>query len=133
MTFEYFKRANETGYGKFSALGAHMVEVFTAAKDMPDTVSVVFMFHSEDVIAEGTNPSKRIKTVGKMVSDSFTPEALFSVVLYTYVEFDEKDRPVYKFITNHTPQAPAKSPKGMFEDLYIPNDLNFVLNAIKEY
>lgn len=66
-----------------SAMAGHMVEVFTAAKDMPDTVSVVFMFHSEDVIAEGKNPSKRIKTVGKMVSDSFIPEALFSIVLYT--------------------------------------------------
>ncbi len=133
MTFEYFKRANEVGYNKFSAMAGHMVEVFTAAKDMPDTVSVVFMFHSEDVIAEGKNPSKRIKTVGKMVSDSFIPEALFSIVLYTHVDFDEKGKPSYQFITNHTLQAPAKTPRGLFEDLYIPNDLNFVLNAIKEY
>lgn len=39
----------------------------------------------------------------------------------------------YQFITNNDGQFPAKSPIGMFKDLYIQNDLGVVSNLINEY
>lgn len=44
----------------------------------------------------------------------------------------------YGFYTNRTidkngAEMPAKSPFGMFEDLFIPNDLAFVAKKIDEY
>jgi hypothetical protein len=39
----------------------------------------------------------------------------------------------YSFITQSDGMTTAKSPRGMFETLEIPNDLKFVINKINEY
>ena len=44
----------------------------------------------------------------------------------------------YGFVTNRTLdprgfEIPAKSPVGMFENLFIPNDMGLVIEKIKEY
>ena len=39
----------------------------------------------------------------------------------------------YEFVTNNDGQLPAKSPVGMFKDLYIPNDLGLVSDIIDQY
>ena len=39
----------------------------------------------------------------------------------------------YQFVTNSDGNKPAKSPLGMFKDLYIPNDLGLVSKAIDEF
>ena len=49
------------------------------------------------------------------------------------VEVDENGNAKYQFITNDGIRSVAKSPRGCFEDKLIPNDLQYVLNKIKEY
>lgn len=54
-------------------------------------------------------------------------------MLYGRAYFDEKEKKsIREFVTNDDGFFPAKSPVGMF-DLYIPNDLGFVVNKIEEY
>lgn len=44
------------------------------------------------------------------------------------------DKKVLKqFVTNYDGQFPAKSPVGMFEETYIPNDLGYVISKVEEY
>ena len=58
---------------------------------------------------------------------------MFSVVLYTKVEKGADGKMKYQFVTNNDGTVPAKSPVGMFDKLYIPNDLGYVTDAINKY
>ena len=62
-----------------------------------------------------------------------TPEGKFEIVLYGKASFDEKEKKsIREFVTNDDRVYPSKSPVGMF-DLYIPNDLGYVVDKINEY
>ena len=62
-----------------------------------------------------------------------TPEGKFEVVLYGKSEFNEKEhKSVRQFVTNDDGVYPAKSPVGMFDGLYIPNDLGYVVKKSEE-
>jgi len=74
----------------------------------------------------------RAKTIGKMVDSVVTLEGLFTTVLFTKVK-KGKEGMEYSFITQSDGMTTAKSPRGMFETLEIPNDLKFVINKINEY
>ena len=39
----------------------------------------------------------------------------------------------YKFLTNSDGEHVAKTPMGMFEELFIDNDLNEIINVIDKY
>lgn len=133
MTNEFFARARESGYNKFSEIGQHMFQVINTAKSLRDDLTVTFMFHEQLELTDGQLPQRSIKTIGKMLSEKFEPEAAFSVLLYTRVTFDEDGNANYQFVTNKTPDYPAKSPMGMFNSLYIPNDMKEVINQINHY
>jgi hypothetical protein len=59
------------------------------------------------------------------------------MVLYSDVKYDDKGNAYYGFYTHRQivngAIIPAKSPDGMFEDDFIPNDLSTVIKAMKEY
>lgn len=67
-----------------------------------------------------------------MVDDYLTLEGLFTVVLYTIVQ-KSNEKIEYRFVTNYDGKYPAKSPVGMFKDLYILNDLGLVADTIHNY
>lgn len=69
-----------------------------------------------------------------MLDNVITLEGLFTYVFFTAIQRNEETGlPVYKFMTNSDGTCTAKSPMGLFEELYIDNDLNFVINSIKKY
>lgn len=68
-----------------------------------------------------------------MVDDYLTLEGLFTVILYTHVAKGPNNKIEYSFVTNNDGESPAKSPVGMFKDMYIPNDLGSISQAIDEY
>jgi len=61
-----------------------------------------------------------------------TVEGLFSIVLLAGSYKDETGIH-YVFLTQNDGTSTAKSPRGMFDTLSIPNDLQLVLNKIKQY
>lgn len=63
-----------------------------------------------------------------MLDDKYEPQALMAVCLYTDVDDGE-----YSFVTNKVDHFPAKSPKGMFDEDRIPNDMSFVISKLNEY
>lgn len=129
MAFEFMRRAKENGYGKFGDIGVNIARVVEAARTTRPDLKVYFMWHPEP---DGQG-SQKMKTVGKMVDDYLTLEGLFTVILYTTVSKSTDNKAEYKFVTNNDGESPAKSPIGMFKDLYIPNDLSMVSGAIDFY
>lgn len=132
MGFEAMDRAKEKSYDKFTDMAQHAYQVIKAAMNMRDDLYIVVSTHSENT-GDRMNPYFKIKTLGKMIDSVITLEGLFTYVLFTSVQRDEDNKTSYKFITNSDGTCTAKSPMGLFQDLLIDNDLNMVINRIKEY
>lgn len=50
----------------------------------------------------------------------------------SYFDPSEK-KSIRQFVTNDDGTYPSKSPFGMFEELYIPNDLGYVISRANAY
>lgn len=125
MANEYFDRANEIGYQKFTDIGSHFRDlIHLVNNELPDDVIVYFLHHPE--IDPSTGKSKA-KTIGKMLDEKLTLEGCFDIVLYAKTDGRE-----HWFQTQSDGTNTAKSPEGMFEEK-IPNDLAFVDSKIREY
>ena len=129
MSFEFMRRAKESGYGKFADIGVNIAKVVNAAKESRDDLKVYFLWHPE----EDKETGFKMKTVGKMIDDYLTLEGLFTVILYTQVSKGVDNTIKYEFVTNNDGKFPAKSPFGMFTDINIPNDLGLVSETIDKY
>lgn len=124
MANEFFDRAKETGYQKFTDIGLHFRNLLqTVIQQTPEDVIVYFLHHTE----EDMSGRLKAKTIGKMLDEKLTVEGLFSIVLLTVAEGTE-----HYFITNSDGSSTAKSPMEMF-DLKIDNDLRMVDQIIREY
>lgn len=132
MGFEAMDRAKEKSYDKFTDMAQHAYQVIKAAMNMRDDLYIVVSTHSENT-GDRMNPYYKIKTLGKMIDSVITLEGLFTYVLFTSVQRDEDNKTSYKFVTNSDGTCTAKTPMGLFSDLLIDNDLDMVINRIKEY
>lgn len=132
MGFEAMDRAKEKSYDKFTDIAQHAYQVLKIAMSMRDDLNIVILTHSEN-IGDNVTPIYRMKTLGKMLNSVITLEGLFTYVFFSTIIRDDDGNPTYRFITNSDGTCTAKTPMGLFDDLYIDNDLNYVINKIKEY
>ena len=61
--FEYFKRASESGFGKFAEIGQNIAKPLIAAVDLRDDLNVIVTNH-EETISEDFKPLRKMKTIG---------------------------------------------------------------------
>lgn len=124
MAFEFFNRAKETGYNKFTDIALKFRNLIDfVVNNTPPECIVYFLHHTEEA-ADGT---LKAKTVGKMLDEKLTVEGLFSVVLLCRAEKDK-----HYFVTQSEGYSTAKSPMDMFP-AEIDNDLKLVDSTIREY
>ena len=117
---EFFDRAMEKGYEKYTSMGANFRDLIHYINKLPqDDKIVYFLHHSES----GEDGREKVKTIGKMLDEKLCIEGCFDIVIYCQDQ---------KFYTQTNGQSVAKTPEGMF-DLEIPNDLAAVDAAIREY
>lgn len=64
-SFEYFDRANEKGYDKFTQIAANLAQVAKLPKDLRDDLYVFFLTHSEDATDINGNRRVKAKTIGE--------------------------------------------------------------------
>lgn len=137
MRKEYFKRAKETGYGKYTELAQHYQQIISTCENIRDDINVFFILHSEDVQSDKTTVGYKVSTIGNLLDNQYNPVEVVPMVLYTAIKYDDKGSATYGFYTHRCMQGsveiPAKSPDGMFEEDFIPNDLGIVTKAMSEY
>ena len=131
-SFEYFDRASEKGYDKFTQIAANLAQVAKMPKDLRDDLFVFFLTHSEESTDVNGHRKVKAKTIGKMIDNTLTLEGLFSIVLFGRVKKME-DSLEYGFDTQNNGENTCKSPMGMFEESFIDNDLQLVKDCIKSY
>jgi hypothetical protein len=130
--FEFMRRSKETGFTKFSDIGKNLFDVATLIPNLRDDLTVIMMNHLDVEKDEFGGTTSKIKTVGRLVDQYLVVEGLFTIVLYTDVDPNDKKMP-YAFVTRNDGTNTVKTPKGMFDDERIPNDLGFVIQKVKEY
>lgn len=129
---EFMRKASDKGFDKFTSIGKNIYSVADHHNKLRDDLYVVYINHLEEITDSMGDRKLKAKTVGKLVDNVVTLEGLFTVVLYTKVK-KGKDGMEYVFETQNNGSNTAKSPKGMFDTIEIPNDLNFVVKKIEEY
>lgn len=132
VAFEFLRKAKEVGYGKFTDMALNMVKIATKPESLRDDLIVFLLHHVEKVYDGNGNEKLKAKTLGKLIDDKITYEGLFSIVLYC-TKKETKSGIEHVFITNGDMNSTVKSPRGMFEEKEIPNDLLLVAQKIKEY
>lgn len=137
MRKEYFKRAKETGYGKYTELAQHFQQIISTCEQMRDDINVFLLLHSEDVQSDKITTAYKVSTIGSLIDNQYNPMEVVPMVLYAAVQFNEKGEASYGFYTRKckegTIEIPAKSPDGMFDEPFIANDLGLVVQAMNEY
>lgn len=129
----YMNQALKTGFDVFKKIGKAMDDIFSAMERAVDKNVICLAHYEEYKDSTGDTLSYRFKTVGKMVQDYITPEGKYDIVLFGKQTMGEDKKVVKQFVTNFDGQYPSKSPVGMFEEQYIPNDLGYVIEKVEEY
>ena len=137
MRKEFFKRAKEKGYDKFTDLAQHFQAIIQTIEKLRADLNVFLLLHSEK-IKDGDNIiGHKVTTVGKLVDSQYNPVEVVPMVLYSGIKYDDKGKPTFGFYTHRcmegTIEIPAKSPDEMFTEDFIPNDLGMVVKAMNEY
>ena len=137
MRKEYFRTAKVSGYNKFVDIGAHFQSIISTIESMREDLNVFLMMHCEEIVSDNVIVGYKASTIGKLIDNSYNPVEVVPMLLFSSVKYDESKKPVYGFYTHRciegTVEIPAKSPEGMFEEDFIPNDLGFVVNKMNEY
>jgi len=131
--FEYFDRADEVGYAKFTDIGKWLAKVAKKPISLREDMYVFFMTHVEETTDYKGRRKQKAKTIGKMVDEKLTLEGLFSMVLYAKIIINEQKERQYVFQTFSDGSDTCKTPMGMFKEEYINNDLKLVKEAIVKF
>lgn len=132
-SFEFFDRSDEKGYEKFTQIGANLARIARMPKDLRDDLTIIFLTHAEESTDLEGKRKFKAKTIGRMVDEKLSLEGLFSIVLFGKVKKDKDGNIRFVFETQNNGENTCKSPKGMFPDFEIPNDLAYVKQAIQAY
>lgn len=137
MRKEYFARAKESGYSKYTELASHFQQIISTCESLRQDLNIFFILHSEDVMSDNAVTGYKVSTIGKLLDSQYNPVEVVPMVLYAAIKYDDKGVPAYGFYTHATKEGlieiPAKTPDGMFTENFIPNDLGAVVKAMNEY
>lgn len=118
------RRIGEKGWEKFNEISQSYSDILDQLGDLPDDMIVYFMSHVET----NDDGKVKIKTIGKALDKYITIEGLFMLVFGTVV-IDQH----YFFTTQNNGNNTVKTPEGMFDNMYIPNDLKYIEDKIRNY
>ena len=123
MSLENFRRAKETGYGKFTDMALNFERVIEwSTQTNADTIVYIMMHVDRDA-----NGHMKPKTIGKMLEEKFCIEGACPIVIQSTI-LDGK----HVFVTKGDGLNGAKAPMDMLPDV-MDNDLAEVDRLIREY
>lgn len=137
MRSEFFDRSKERGFDKYNELADHFRRIIATCNSLRSDLTIFMMIHSEPVETDGSIIGYKVSTVGKLLDKMYNPVESVSIALYCEPQFDDKGNASYGFYTHKKvvkgAELPCKTPDGMFDEDYIPNDLGYVLKKVNEY
>lgn len=123
--------------GKYNELADHFRRIIAVCSSLRDDLNIFMMMHIETIEADGSIIGYKSSSVGKLLDKMYRPEENVAITLFAQPRYNDKGIPEYGFYTHRMKvngiEVPAKTPEGMFEEDFIPNDLGTVVKAMKEY
>lgn len=118
-----FQRWNQFGADVFQAL-------FQSSDKLRDDLYIIILHHTE-LKEDGL---EGFKSPGKLLDNTIDVPSYFNYILHGLVR-DVEGGTEYVIQTNKTSHRHAKTPYGMFkeDELYVPNDMNAIINRIEAY
>lgn len=132
MSHENFSKISEKGFDKFVSMGKNFADIAVLPETFRDDLFVFYMNHPEVDTDVNGNRVIKTKTIGKLVDNQLMFEGLFDKVLYCRPR-KTKDGMEFGFETKTDGITPTKTPMEMFDEDFIPNDLQYVREKIEEY
>lgn len=137
MRTEFFNRVAEIGYTKYNELADHFRRIIAKGSSLRPDINVFLFLHTDTVTQDGNVVGYKAATVGKLLDNQYNPLESVTVTLFAQPKFDDNGNPIFGFWTKKKKigdvELPCKTPDGMFEEEFIPNDLNYVIKAMNEY
>lgn len=128
MVADEFRRMKEKGYDKWQDLAMSVYKITTTASTLRDNLNVIILFHVQIEKDETTGRQfTRILTNGKMLN-KVGLEKYFTTVLLS--RRDDNGEYIFETKANN---STVKTPLDAFEKDQIPNDMQAVLDVLKEY
>lgn len=133
LSNETFKNANIKGYDKFIALAKNYYDLIESCMNLREDLTVIFISHIENCGTD-IDPSYRLWTTGKMLTNAIYLDGLFSYIIYAerYVE-DGTDEVHYRFKTRTDGNDTCRSVAGCFADKYIEPNMKLVIDTINKF
>ena len=126
MVADEVRRMKEKGYDKWQDLAQCVWVLLDSLYTFRDDLTIIVVCHSQTQKEDDGYTFTRIKTSGKKL-DKLNVESKLTTVLHAMAKDGE-----YVFRT-HSDNSTAKTPLGAFDTDEIPNDINIVLEALKDY
>ena len=137
MRTEFFDRSKEKGFDKYNELADHFRKIIAIGNSLREDITVFMMLHTETLEADGSVIGYKASTVGKLLDKMYNPLESVSITLFAQPKYDDKGKPEFGFWTHPMKvngiEIPAKSPSEMFDEDFIPNSLQLVLDKMHEY
>lgn len=130
--FTFIGRISEKSFDKFNDIAVQMVEMIEFLKSLRKDITIFVLQHVESGDNVQGDAQIQAKTMGKFVREKVTFEGLFTIVLLCDKE-DEGDGDMFHFFWTRRANSTVKTPKGMFTEQKIPNDLYAVAKRVAEY
>lgn len=127
MVDDEFARMGEKNYDKWMDLAAVVYGIVGLASKLRDSLTVIFIAHSQTERDDFGNAFTRIKTSGRKL-DKIVLESKFTTVL-----FAKRNAAGQHVFETHANNSTAKTPLGAFDADEIPNDIVEVVKVLKDY
>lgn len=133
LSNETFRNANIKGYDKFIALAKNYYDLIESCMNLREDLTVIFISHIENCGTD-IDPSYRLWTTGKMLTNAIYLDGLFSYIIYAerYVD-DGTDEVHYRFKTRTDGNDTCRSVAGCFANKYIEPNMKLVIDTINKF
>jgi len=130
------RRAGGEAFEKFWELaGAALRNFILSIDDYRSSLLVVTEFHAH--YNENRFGYEIFVPAGNMLTGKFLVPSYYDFLLFTDVktinEGEDNERADYRFVTRSIKRYPDARSLNLFEDLFIPNDLNLVLQTVRKH
>jgi hypothetical protein len=126
MVDSEMERMKDKGYDKWAELATDVYGIMSDCLSLRLDLTIVCIFHTEDISDDNGIHHYRIKTSGRKLQ-KIQLETKLPVLLFAKCEGGK-----YYFETQSN-FSTAKSPMGLFKELKIDNDINFVIQELEKY
>ncbi len=133
MVDDFMGRLKEKGFDKYNDMAQDVYTLITMLRDLRSDLVVIVMSHVENNYdSDGVLKTSYKVPGGKLIGQNIKPEAYFNMVLYTDVTM-QSTGPRYSFLTQNNGKNTCRSPRGLFTESKIPNDLAYVISEYQNF